>query len=454
MSKVSAIKPRERDVIVQALRAGVVPKLGLRHVQVGRARELEELIKDVDRIAGGGSAIKFVIGDYGAGKTFFLNLIRLIALERKLVVMSADLAPARRLYATDGQARSLFSELSRNVSTRTKPEGTALASIVERFVGDAIQEAKKDGKQVEEVINQKVAPLRDLVSGFDFATVLTHYSKAYDEGDDQGKDAALRWLRAEYGTRTEARAALGVREIIDDDRIYDYLKLYAAFVRLAGYGGIVVLLDEMVNLYKLTSAQARNSNYEQILRILNDVLQGSASGIGFLMGGTPEFLMDTRRGLYSYSALQSRLAENRFAQGGLVDLSGPVLRLQSLTPEDLYILLTNIRNVFAGGDPGRHLVPDQALRAFMKHCSLKVGDAYFRTPRNTVTAFVNLLAVLEQNPSANWQTLLDGVAVDTSVPGSDQPEAVTAPEDTVAPNPAPSAAKETGNNDELTTFKL
>lgn len=452
MFKVNAIKPRERDVIVQALRAGVVPKLGLRHVQVGRARELEELIKDVDRIAGGGSAIKFVIGDYGAGKTFFLNLIRLIALERKLVVMSADLAPARRLYATDGQARSLFSELARNVSTRTKPEGAALASIVERFVGDAIQEAKKDGKEVEEVINQKVAPLRDLVSGFDFATVLAHYSKAYDEGDDQGKDAALRWLRAEYGTRTEARAALGVREIIDDDRIYDYLKLYAAFVRLAGYGGLVVLLDEMVNLYKLTSAQARNSNYEQILRILNDVLQGSAAGIGFLMGGTPEFLMDTRRGLYSYSALQSRLAENRFAQGGLVDLSGPVLRLQSLTPEDLYILLTNIRNVFAGGDASRHLVPDPALRAFMKHCSQKIGDAYFRTPRNTVTAFVNLLAVLEQNPATNWQTLLDGVAVDASVLEDDQPEAASTPEVTEAPSPA--SANETSNNDELTTFKL
>jgi len=444
MTSAGSIKPRERDVIVQALRAGVVPKLGLRHVQVGRAREVEEMIKDVDRVADGGATIRFIIGDYGAGKTFFLNLIRLIALERRLVVMNADLAPARRLHATDGQARSLFNELARNTATRTKPEGGAITSIVERFVGEVLQEAKKDKKDVEEAIQKKLEPLRDLVSGFDFAAVLARYALAYDSGDEAGKTAALRWLRAEYGTRTEARTALGVREIIDDDRIYDYLKLYGAFVRLAGYGGLFVLLDEMVNLYKLTSAQARNSNYEQILRILNDVLQGGATGIGFLMGGTPEFLMDTRRGLYSYPALQSRLAENRFAQNGLVDLSGPVLRLQSLTPEDLYLLLSNIRNVFAAGDTAKHLVPDDGLTAFMKHCSQRIGDAYFRTPRNTVTAFVNLLSVLEQNSSAQWQSLLSGIEISTAAPD----EVATEP-------PAPgNAAQGTANDDGLATFKL
>lgn len=439
------IKPRERDVIVQALRAGVVPKLGLQHIQVGRAPEVEELIKDIGRIADGGAGIRFVIGDYGAGKTFFMNLIRLVALERKVVVMSADLAPSRRLHATDGQARSLFNELTRNLSTRTRPDGGALASIVERFVGDALQEAKTSNVKVEDEIQRRLAPLQDLVSGFDFATVLQHYCRAYDEGSEEGKTAALRWLRAEYGTRTEAKAALGVREIIDDGRFYDYLKLYAAFMRLAGYGGLLVVLDEMVNLYKLTNSASRSANYEQILRILNDVLQGGAAGIGFLMGGTPEFLMDPRRGLYSYSALQSRLAENRFAQNGLVDLSGPVLRLQNLTQEDLFVLLRNIRNVFAAGDASRYLVPDAALTAFMSHCSKKIGDAYFRTPRNTVTAFVNLLSVLEQNPGAKWQELVDAADISTAVPEDGEPP--------VMPMAAPGAEVK-ANGDQLTAFKL
>ena len=223
------------------------------------------------------------------------------------------------------------------------------------------------------------------------------------------KSNALRWLRAEFTTRTDARKALGVRTIIDDSSVYDHLKLMSAFVREAGYGGLLVELDELVNLYKLTNSQARNANYEQILRILNDVLQGSAAHLGFVMGGTPEFLMDTRRGLYSYEALQSRLAENTFARGGLVDLSGPVVHLSSLTQEDLFVLLANVRRVFLGDEIDA--APDEALKAFMAHCSRRIGDAYFRTPRNTVTAFVNMLSVIEQNPGTAWQDLVGDVEV-------------------------------------------
>jgi hypothetical protein len=404
----SRLKPRERDGIIQALRAGVVPKLGLRHIQVGRAREIEELVKDMDRIADGGSAFRFVIGEYGSGKTFFMNLIRLVALEKGLVVMFADLAPDRRIHATSGQARGLYAEMARNLATRTKPDGGALSSVVERFVSQANHDA--DAKQIStgEIIRERLAHFEELTGGFDFAQVIRRYWEAHDTGDEDLKSAALRWLRGEFATRTDARKALGVRTIIDDASVYDHLKLMSAFVCAAGYKGLLVGLDEMVNLYKLTSSQARNANYEQILRILNDVLQGSAENLGFLMGGTPEFLMNTRRGLYSYEALQSRLAENTFARDGLVDLSGPVIRLASLTPEDLFVLLTNIRAVMQESDGA---LPDAALEAFMSHCSDRIGEAYFRTPRNTVTAFVNLLAVLEQNPGVKWSDLIEELEV-------------------------------------------
>ena len=402
------IKPRERDTIVQALRAGVVPKLGLQHIQVGRVREIEELVRDVERIADGGAAIRFVVGEYGSGKTFFLNLIRLIALERGMVVLSADMAPDRRLHATGGQARSLYAEMTRNASTRTKPDGGAMASIVERFASQAARIAETSDRLPSDVIHEKLAVLEELTGGYDFANVIARYWEGFEAGDDELKSAALRWLRAEFSTRTDARKALGVRTIIDDASIYDQLKLLAVFVREAGYKGLVVALDELVNLYKLTSSRARNSNYEQILRILNDVLQGTASHLGFMLGGTPEFLMDTRRGLYGYEALQSRLAQNTFARDGLVDFSGPVIRLSNLTPEDMFVLLANIRRVMQGEEAS---LPDAALTAFMEHCSDRIGDAYFRTPRNTVTAFVNMLSVLEQNPDVDWQTLLGSVDV-------------------------------------------
>ena len=402
------IKRRERDTIIQALRAGVVPKMGLQHIQVGRAREIEELVRDIERIGEGGAAIRFVIGEYGSGKTFFLNLIRLVALEKGMVVLSADMAPDRRLHATGGQARSLYAEMARNASTRTKPEGGAMASIVERFTGQAVRTAEMGDREPGDVIREKLAHLEELTGGYDVATVITRYWEGFEIGDEDLKSAALRWLRAEYSTRTDARKALGVRTIIDDANVYDQLKLLALLVLQAGYKGLVVSLDELVNLYKLNSSQARNANFEQILRILNDVLQGSASHLGFMLGGTPEFLMDTRRGLYSYEALQSRLAENTFAQDGLVDFSGPVIRLANLMPEDMFVLLANIRRVIQGENT---TLPDHALTTFMTHCSDRIGDAYFRTPRNTVIAFVNMLSVLEQNPGVDWRGLIGAIDV-------------------------------------------
>jgi len=397
----SPIRSKDRDAVVQSLRAGVVPRAGQHLIQVGRAREVETLVSDIDRLADGGSSFRLVIGEYGAGKTFFLNLVRAIAMERKLVVASADLNPDRRLHASGGQARSLYAELMRNLATRTKPEGGALAGVVEKFISTAKADAKAQGVPTEQVLRAKLEQLTELVNGYDFADVIAAYCRGFDEGNEQLKSDAIRWLRGEFATRTDARAALGVRTIVDDASVYDQLKLMGRFVRLAGFSGLLVCLDELVNLYKLANAQARNSNYEQLLRMLNDSLQGTAVG-----------LMDTRRGVYSYQALQSRLAQNTFAGNGLVDFSGPVVRLSSLTAEDFYVLLTKIRHVYASGDEAKYLLPDEAIEQFMAHCSKHLGESFFRTPRTTITAFINLLAVLEQNPGVTWQSLIGSVEVE------------------------------------------
>ncbi|SIT50388.1 putative ATP [Paraburkholderia piptadeniae] len=414
----TTIRPRDRDAVLQSLRAGVVPRIGQHLIQVGRARELEALLKDVERVADGGSAFRIVVGEYGAGKTFFLNLVRSIALEKKLVTVHGDLNPDRRLHASGGQARSLYAELVKNMATRTKPEGGALSGVVEKFIGQAKTEAKATGRTSDEVIRAQLSQLTEMVNGYDFADVIAAYCRGFDEGNEKLKSDAVRWLRGEFSTRTDARQALGVRTIVDDANMYDQLKLLGRFVRLAGYSGLVVCLDEMVNLYKLANLQARNANYEQLLRILNDSLQGTAEGLGFVLGGTPEFLLDTRRGLYSYAALQSRLAENAFATNGLVDYSGPVIRLAALTPEDFYVLLDKLRLVYAFGDASKALVPEEAIPAFMAHCATRLGEAYFRTPRTTITAFINFLAVLEQNPSADWRELIGGLEIERDTGGA------------------------------------
>ena len=425
------IRPRERDAIVTSLRAGMVPRIGQQHIQVARAAELRAAIDDVDRIAGGGASCRFVIGEYGSGKTFFLHLVRSIALEKRLVTVHADLGPDRRLHASSGQARGLYAELMRNLATRARSDGGALASVVERFVTRALDEANANGDDPADTIAARLAALAELTGGYDFATVVGAYWRGYDSGDERLRADAVRWLRGEFTSRVDARAALGVRTIVDDATVYDHLKLMARFVRLAGFDGLLVCLDEMVNLHKITGSAVRNANYEQILRIVNDTAQGGAEHLGFLFGGTPEFLMDPRRGLFSYPALASRLAPNRFASADRADHSGPVISLGNLTPEDVFVLLTKLRHVYAGGDPQRYLVPDEALSAYMAHCATRLGDAYFRTPRETIRGFLDLLALLAQHPDLNWSELMG--TVDLTAAGS---------------GPA------TTGDDELTSFRL
>ena len=452
------IRPRERSAIIQSLRAGVTPRIGLEYIQVGRVNEVKALIEDLDNIEQGGSAFRIIIGDFGAGKSFFLQLIRYIALEKGMVVINADMSPDRRLFASNGQARNLYKELARNLATRAHPEGNAMIPLVEKFITEQRRVADAEGKDVERVIKDKLNSLSELVDGYDFAQVIATYWKAYNEGNEDLKNNVIRYLRGEYTSRADARRDLGVRAIVEDNNVYDHIKLLARFVTQAGYKGLLVNLDEVVNLYKLPSQRARSSNYEQVLRILNDCLQGSAESLGFLLGGTPEFLMDQRKGLYSYEALHSRLDENTFAQiANVVDYHSPILMLQNLSPEEIYVLLCNIRNVFAGGNKDKYILPDEALKAFLEHCSKNIGDAYFRTPRNTIKAFVDLLSIVEQNPDLSWQSLIGNIKIDSETDNSlvtiadddKLTETVIKKEDDNS-----SKADDNADDDELTSFTL
>lgn len=439
-----AIKPRERDAILQSLRAGVVPRIGLQHIQVGRKDEVAAILSDLDRIAQDEATVRFIIGRYGSGKSFFLNLARMVALEKKFVVVQADISPDRRLHASGGQARSLYSEFMHNMSAGAKRDGGALPGLVERWISDVEFEAKETGVDPQKEIYRRLKPLQENVSGYDFATVINKYVEGFQHGNDALMDASLRWLRAEFATKTEARQDLGVRSIIGDQDVYDYLKLMAAFVRLAGYAGLLVNVDEMgVLAQRLNSKSARDANYEMILRIYNDCLQGSVKGLGVVFAGTDTFMDDRRRGLMSYEAFTTRLANNTFAVDGLRDYSGPVIRLQNLTAEDLYVLLHNIRHVYAAGDVARYLVPDEALKAFIQHCVQTLGAEFYQTPRDAAKGFVGFLSVLEQNPGTDWKKLLSGTKIQPSI----NPESLTIADND---NQVPS----NDGQDELATFRI
>jgi hypothetical protein len=441
------IKRRERDAVLQSLQAGLVPRVGLHLIQVGRKEEVSAMLGDLERIEQSGATFRIVTGRFGSGKSFFLNLVRTLALQKRMVVIQADMSMERRIHSSGGQARALFSELVKNLATKAKPEGGALRNLCEGWISGIQNQIKMAGgndEEVKQAIFKDLRDMQDYIGGFEFAEVLSKYYEGYVTGNDALLGAALRWLRGEYTTKTDARADLGVRRIIDDQNFYDSLKLLAAFCVKAGYAGLLVNLDEMVVLsHRLPSLRARQTNYEAILTMLNDCLQGNVRNIGFVLAGTDEFLEDKRRGLYSYEALRSRLAETRFAGQGLKNFSGPVMRLQCLSPEDLFVLLRNIRYVHAFGKESEYLLPDDALVAVLKKASETLGADYYKTPRDIVRSFVGLLSVIEQNPDRNWESLMGtGFLAKTE-------KAATVEEEIARGVPPPNDTE-----DELETFKL
>jgi len=444
------IKRRERDAIIQSLQAGLVPRQGLHLIQVGRKEEVQAVLNDLERLEEGGAAFRIVVGRFGCGKSFFLNLVRSLALQKKMVVAQADITMERRLYATGGQARALYSELMRNLAIKSKPDGGALRNLCEGWISNIQHDVKSNGGDDEEVkkrIYDDLKDLQDHVGGFEFAEVLAQYYDGFATGNDHQQGSALRWLRAEFNNKTEANQELGVRRIISDDNFYDSLKLMAAFCRKAGYTGLLVNLDELVVLsHRLPSSRARQTNYEAILTMLNDCLQGSVEGLGFLLAGTDEFLEDKRRGLYSYEALRSRLATNEFAAEGVKDFSGPTLRLPSLSAEDLFVLLRNIRHVHASGDPENYIVPDEALMGVLQKANETLGAEFYKTPRDIVRSFVGLLNVLEQNPDRVWEEFVkDGFGR--------APEAAESVEEAIERGEEPAGESE-DEDDDLASFKL
>lgn len=389
------IKPREKVAIIESLKAGIVPKIGLRHIQVGRKGEINEIINDLNIVLNDGAKVRFVIGDYGSGKTFFLTLSKLIAHEKNFVVLNADITEDKILSSSDGRAKNLFSELINNMSVKSKADCGALKIVIEKWINNALNGRESIGLNE---IHKLLLPLEEYTSCYDFCSVLCQYINAYFECDDFKMSNCVKWLKAEYSTKIEARQDLGVRTIINDDNFYDYLKLFARFTKLAGFAGLLINIDELAVVSRLKK-QLRDKNFERILTIVNDCLQGSAQNIEFIFGGTIEFLEDEYKGMYSYGALKSRLADNQFSTDECRDLSGLVIRLQNLTQEELYVLLQNIRNVFAEYDESKYLIKDSEIEIYMKYILGKLGASAFLSPRESVKSFVGLLIQLQNNPN-------------------------------------------------------
>lgn len=416
------VPKRVAAVILNSLKGGVVPRIGLPYITVGREVEIRALLTDLSLIADGGASFRFLVGRYGAGKSFLLQTIRTHAMGEGFVVADADLSPERRLQGGQGQGLATYRELIRNISTKTRPEGGALNLILDRWVASC---ADAD----ESAVNAQLAPLEEMVHGFDFARMLRRYRAAVSEGDEEAMSRVTKWIRGEYRTKSEARAELDSSTIISDDDWYDYVKLIARFLVCSGYKGMLVLIDELVNLYKIPNAITRQYNYEKILTMYNDTLQGKAQYLGVIMGGTPTSIEDRRRGVFSYEALRSRLAQGRFARNDLKDMLAPIIRLQPLTYEELLVLIEKLMQIHAGYFDWTPTLTENDLVNFLKIEFGRVGADTHLTPREVIRDFIELLDILCQNPDANVAELLQSVGGDALAPATATDDTGTADDD-------------------------
>ncbi len=428
------IPKRIAQAVISSLGGGVVPRVGLPFIAVGRKNEIDALLHDVDIICEGGASFRFIAGKYGSGKSFLLQIIRNYVMDRNFAVADADLSNERKLQGTKGQGLATYRELIRNLSVKTRPEGGALTLILDKWIDSVSSEVVSSGispdnaafdGEVEKKIYEVTSSLDELVHGFDFARLLTLYYKAFRDGDDETKAKAVKWFRGEYSTKTEAKSELGVNIIINDEDWYEYIKIFAHFLKRAGYSGFIVMIDELVNIYKIPNSITRAKNYEKILTMYNDTMQGKAQYIGIIMGATPQCVEDKRRGIYSYEALRSRLTEGRFACEGLHDMLAPVIRLKPLTNEEMLILtekLAEIHGVLYDYSPR---MSEQERIDFIRIEYGRVGADENITPREIIRDFIELLNILLQNPDTSASEIMSSDKFSYAKPALSENENVT-----------------------------
>jgi hypothetical protein len=414
MNQVNQVPGRIANILINALKGGVVPRVGLEYITVGRAQEIAAILHDIEMIEAGSASFRFIVGKYGSGKSFLLQTIRNYAAAKGFVVVDADLSPERRFAGTKGQGLATYKELIQNLSTKSKPDGGALPLILEKWIS-GIQAGIKSGQNVHEnefdaLVEKQIyavaGSLEGMVNGFEFAKAVVAYWRAYRQDNAAMKSNVLKWFRGEYPSRKEAKEDLGINFIVTDETWYDFLKIFAAFLVGAGYKGMLVIIDELVNIFKIPHSITRANNYEKILTMYNDVLQGKAHHIGFLMGGTPQCIEDRYKGVFSYEALRSRLAEGHFSTADIKDLSAPIIRLQMLSQEEMYILVEKLMQIHAGLFGYAPSLTHEDLIYFLTVEYNRVGAETHITPREIIRDFIELINILHQNPGKSVSQIL------------------------------------------------
>ena len=402
--------------MMNALSSGVVPRRGLEYIAVGRRKETETFVNDLEDTAEGGGAFRFISGKFGNGKSFMIQMIRNYAMDRGFVVMDADLAINRRLTGSKREGLNTYRELVRNMAVKSRPEGGAMELVLQRWIDDVRQRMSAESNNgindlrpeaVAERLKRETSGMSGMTFYQDFASVVAAYWTDISSGNDDMP--SLRWLKGEYELKSDVRRDLGLSNMVTDANWYDFVKIWAEFASHIGYKGLVVFIDEGVVLYKIQNRVSRSNNYERLLSMFNDIMQGKASHLSMYVCGTPEFIEDPDRGLYSYEALRSRLVSGKF-ENGYDNYLGPVINLRPLTNEEVFVLLRTLRGMHEQRYGYSSEIDDAMLETYLKTVTCAIGQGMV-TPREITRDFISLLDTMHQNPDVTFSELVEGRTV-------------------------------------------
>ena len=392
------INKRIAKTVLHALSGGTVPDNGLPYIAVGRRDEVAALTQDMEQVAEGYSTFRLLEGPYGTGKSFMLKLVKNEALLRGFVVMECELAPERKLCGTKREGLETYRCLMSRMSTRTCPGGNALEEVLDTWLDGCRERAAEEGIEGEQELLDAVLkygqPLKKkltaLPHGFDFYEVFWIYIKSALTGGLDQKDRALRWMRGEYRNRTEAKKALKVNAVIEDGDWFSYLKLWAVLVREIGYTGLYVLLDELTQITRnIVHSTTREHNFERLLSIYNDCYGNEARYMGMILCGIPSSIHDSKRGIFSYEALKSRLSNSSLQGEDLYH--APVIRLSMLTAEEFVTLLERLEAMHALLHEREGYFTEEERIRFVNHEYHRIAASNHLTPREFIRDFLTIL---------------------------------------------------------------
>lgn len=420
---IKRIPKRKAIVLLNALQGGVVPRVGLGYISVGREQEINALLRDIEVIENGGSTFRLISGNYGTGKTFLIQTIKEYLLDKGFVTCDCDLSPERCFIGTNGKNKGLatFQKLVSNISIKTCPEGGALQYILDDFISKIVMDEENNTSAASNINSKESArksfqkfliPFRTKVHGIEFTNILLRYYDAYQSNDFDEINRCLKWLKGEYRLRSEVKNDFGSSIMITDDDWFDFLDLYVTLFKIIGFKGLFIMFDEVINLFRIINPSYRLKNYEKVLNMYNDTLQGKVKNVGIILAGTPESIYDSTKGLFSYEALKSRLYFANPLQTKINPLS-PIITLSPLTQSDLVVLLERLSVIHSEVTGYNNEISLEEILSFLQY--VYGHSEVVATTRSIIRDFLNLLNTKNDDNSLSFEDVLKNIAPSSDI---------------------------------------